>query len=186
MVSELALDDDVGQDWVGGRNAGADCEGVEEGQVWDEGPDQQGGCHPHGGHDRTKKDGQGFPLLFEIAAGELDAGKDQLHAENEAGEVEDDGIEVLLGAAIRLVSLAWARSSGEQGERWAYAYSKGLMRFAALGEKATPAKREITGVVKRGSDQRVSSKMCSRRLPGVTPDHTPDNNTTTNLQASDK
>lgn len=105
VVGELALDDDVRQDGVRGGDAGADGEGVQEGEVRHEGPDQEGGGEPHGGHDGAQEDGQGTPLLLEVTAGELDAGEDQLDAEDEAGEVQDDGVEILLVAAVRPVSL---------------------------------------------------------------------------------
>lgn len=42
-------------------------------------------------------------MPLEVARGQLDAGEDELHAEDEAGEVEDDGIEALLGAALHVV-----------------------------------------------------------------------------------
>lgn len=117
VIRELALDDDVRQDWVCGRDARADGEGVQKGQVGDEGPDQKGGGEPHGGHDGAQEDGEGLPLLLEVAAGELDTGEDQLHAEDEAGEVENDRVEILLGATTLSVSLGIL--SPGKGSRWA-------------------------------------------------------------------
>lgn len=112
LIGELALDNDVGQDRVSRRDARADGEGMQEGDVRDEAPDQERGREPHGGHDRAQEKCEGLPLLLEVAAGKLDTGEDQLYAEDEAGEVQDDRIEILLGATILSVSLngsQWAR-----------------------------------------------------------------------------
>ena len=79
-VGEAALDNDVGEDGVGGCDARPNRQGVQEAEVWHQRPDKQAGAQPHAGHNGTQEDGQRLPLLLEVPARQLDAGQDQLHA----------------------------------------------------------------------------------------------------------
>lgn len=67
---------------------------MEEGKIRHESVDQQAGDGPHGRHDGTEEEGEGFPFGLQVARGELDAGEDELDAEDEAREVECCGVEV--------------------------------------------------------------------------------------------
>lgn len=100
MVCEAALDDDVGQHRIRGRHAGADGEGVQEGDMRHHGPDEEGCCEPHAGHDGPDEQGHGLPLRAEVPAGQLDAGENQLNAEDEAGEGKGNALDVLFRAGI--------------------------------------------------------------------------------------
>lgn len=100
MIRELAVDDHVRQYRVRGRDARADGERVQEREVRDKRPYEEGADEPHGGHDGAEEEGKGPPLLFEVARGELHAGEDELHTKNQARKVEDVGVEVCLGAAV--------------------------------------------------------------------------------------
>ena len=61
----------------------------------DKSPDDQSCTDPHGAHTRHQKVGETPPFCFQVSAGELYAGKDQLHTKDKASEVESDGLESL-------------------------------------------------------------------------------------------
>lgn len=113
VIGKLALDNDVGQDRVSRRDARADGEGMQEGEVRDEAPDKERGREPHEGHDGAQENGEGLPLRLEVAARKLDTSEDQLYAEDEAGEIQDDRVEILLGATILSVSFPWVTMATE-------------------------------------------------------------------------
>ncbi|KAI3492093.1 hypothetical protein L1887_43382 [Cichorium endivia] len=77
LLSPWTTDDGLGQDGIGGGDAGGDDERVEKVEAWDEGVDETGGDEPAPGHDGAEEDGDGLPVAEEVLFGQLDAdGKD--------------------------------------------------------------------------------------------------------------
>ena len=63
--------------------------------IRDDGPDDQAGEKPHEGHADAEDEGERAPFALDVFPGQLDAGQNELNAENDAGEVVGDEVEVL-------------------------------------------------------------------------------------------
>ena len=62
-------------------------------------------------------------MFFQVAAGQLDAGEDELDAEDEAGEGQGDGVEVLVraeGVVERADEVGARWGEGDAGEEGDY------------------------------------------------------------------
>lgn len=76
LISELALDDGVGQHRVRRRNTGANSKGMQEREIRHEGPDHEGAAHPHGSHSGPKEQRETPPFDLQVPLWQLDAGED--------------------------------------------------------------------------------------------------------------